>query len=123
MDEDIVSSMVAYTLKLKKFDWECHFYYDEYDSLKSSTFPCNHNTEKEESSAPSLYMAQKWLRETKNIHIDVYRNASGWLYNLTKADNGTLIVGCKYEGPNDGGAWNTYEDCLNIAIAKSLEFT
>ena len=121
MDEDVVSSMVAYTLKLKKFDWECHFYYDEYDSLKSSTFPCNHNTRKEDSSAPSLYMAQKWLRETKNIHIDVYRNASGWLYNLNKADSGTLIVEGKCKGPNDGGAWDVYENCLNVAIANSLE--
>lgn len=122
MNEDYVSLEVAKLLKEKGFDshYSTHFY-------KNNKLECymedrkKYWLQKDEYAAPTLYMAQKWLREKKNIHIDVYRNASGWLYNLNKADSGTLILEGKCKGPNDGGAWDVYEDCLNIAIAKSLE--
>jgi hypothetical protein len=39
---------------------------------------------------PTQSVLQKWLRETHGIHVEIYCNASGWGYILTKL-NGTTI--------------------------------
>ena len=122
MNEDYVSFEVAKLLKEKGFDshYSTHFY-------KNNKLECyiedrkKYWLQKDEYAAPTLYMAQKWLRETKNIHIDVYRNAGGWLYNLTKADNGTLITEGKSLGPNNGKSWGTYEEVLCAGILYALK--
>ena len=121
MNEDYVSLEVARLLKEKGFDshYSTHFY-------KNNKLECyiedrkKYWLQKDEYAAPTLYMAQKWLRETKNIHIDVYRNAGGWLYNLTKADNGTLIAEGKSLGPNNGRSSDTYEEVLCAGILYAL---
>ena len=71
-------------------------------------------------SIPPLSVAQKWLRETKNLHICIYNCASGYGYEISKADNGTTVY-CLPEGPNDGGKWDTYEEALEDGILKSLK--
>ena len=55
---------------------------------------------------PPQSVAQKWLRETKNIHICVYNCACGYGYEISKADNGTHITSSVYEGTNDEGKWD-----------------
>ena len=64
---------------------------------------------------------QKWLRIKHNIHIVVDANASGWYYSLCKADNGTFIYASYESGPNEGGCWDSYEECLNDAIFVALK--
>lgn len=41
---------------------------------------------------PTQSLAQKWLRETNNLHISIIRNACGYGYDICKADNGTHIT-------------------------------
>ena len=41
---------------------------------------------------PTQSFAQKWLRETKNMHIAIIRNVCGYGYDICKADNGTFIA-------------------------------
>lgn len=72
-------------------------------------------------AAPTLYDAQKWLREKHNIHITIGNSASGYWWELSKADNGTTIYDYNYSGPNDGGEWDTYEDALNFGILEVLK--
>lgn len=72
--------------------------------------------------APTLYEAQKWLREKHNIHVRVDNNASGWFYSFFKADNGTFISDYDDNGPNDGGCWDSYEEALNDGIMNALNF-
>ncbi len=72
-------------------------------------------------SIPPQSVVQKWLRETKNLHICIYNTASGYSYEISKADNGTTIVYCLPIGPNDGGKWDTYEEALEDGILKSLK--
>lgn len=127
MNEDYVSLEVARLLKEKGFDWKCENRFvekipgtereewDEDECAYVTKTNCNIYPK------PTLYMAQKWLRETKNIHIDVYRNAGGWLYNLTKADNGTLIAEGKSLGPNNGRSSDTYEEVLCAGILYALK--
>ena len=71
-------------------------------------------------SIPPQSVAQKWLRETKNLHICIYNCACGYGYEISKADNGTTVY-CLPIGPNDGGKWDTYEEALEDGILKSLK--
>lgn len=72
-------------------------------------------------SVPPQSVAQKWLRETQNIHICVYNCACGYGYEISKADNGTHITSSVYKGPNDGGEWDTYEEALEAGILEALK--
>lgn len=72
-------------------------------------------------SVPPQSGAQKWLRETKNLHISIIRNACGYSYDICKADNGTHISEGIFKGPNDGGEWDTYEEALEAGIQESLK--
>lgn len=69
---------------------------------------------------PPQSIAQKWLRETKNLHITIYNSASGYTYDISKADMGTVLY-CFPEGSNDGGNWDTYEEALEAGIIKALK--
>lgn len=69
---------------------------------------------------PSLYEAQKWVRENLNIHIVINRSASGYYWTLCKADNGTFINSSDHCGPNDGGQWDSYEEALNAGIEAAI---
>jgi hypothetical protein len=70
---------------------------------------------------PPQSIVQKWLRETKNLHISIIRNACGYSYDICKADNGTHITDGIFKGPNDGGQWDTYEEALEAGIQKAIE--
>lgn len=71
-------------------------------------------------SVPPQSVAQKWLRETKNLHIEIYRNACGYGYAIVKANNGTWMED-DAKGPNDGGNWDTYEEALEAGIFEALK--
>lgn len=42
-------------------------------------------------------------------------------YDICKADNGTFIAAGIFDGPNDGGQWDTYEEALEVGIQKALK--
>lgn len=69
---------------------------------------------------PTKSIAQRWLRETKDLHICIYNTASGYSYEISKADNGTEVL-CMPKGPNDGGKWDTYEEALEAGIQEALK--
>lgn len=72
-------------------------------------------------SVPPQSVAQKWLRETKNLHIEIYRNACGYGYAIMKANNGTWMEDDDSKGPNDGGKWDTYEEALEAGLQEALK--
>ena len=72
-------------------------------------------------SVPPQSVAQKWLRETKNLHIEIYRNACGYGYAIVKANNGTWMEDDDAKGTNDGGNWDTYEEALEAGIFEALK--
>lgn len=51
----------------------------------------------------------------------VYNCACGYGYEISKADNGTHITSSVYEGPNDGGKWDVYEDALEAVLQEALK--
>lgn len=70
---------------------------------------------------PTQSLLQKWLREIKNLHIAIIRNACGYGYDICKADNGTHIADGVFDGPNDGGQWDTYEEALETGMQEALK--
>lgn len=127
MTEEFVTLETAKLLKEKGFKEDVFTFYEvdcvEGDMILSETYDESENfNEKNDClSAPTQSLAQKWLRETKNIHICVYNCACGYGYEISKADNGTHITSSVYEGPNDGGKWDIYEEALEAGIWEALK--
>lgn len=129
MTEEFVTLETAKLLKEKGFDETCEYcILDQDDDVIGASRGCiinekivRHKNIKNAIPTTSLYQAQKWLRETKNIHICVYNCACGYGYEISKADNGTHITSSVYEGPNDGGKWDTYEEVLETGLQEALK--
>lgn len=71
--------------------------------------------------SPTWEQAFKWLRENYNILATIYSNASGYLYEWHDAVGGTHRGWSEYEGPNNGGVWDTYEEAELACITKLIE--
>ena len=127
MTEEFVTLETAKLLKEKGFKEDVFTFYEvdcvEGDMILSETYneSENFNEKNDCLSAPTQSLAQKWLRETKNIHICVYNCACGYGYEISKAENGTHIASSVYEGPNDGGKWDVYEDALEAGLQEALK--
>ena len=65
--------------------------------------------------APTQAELQKWIRETHEIHVEIYSNASGWGWILTKL-NGTTIKEIR-----DDIFFETYEQALETGMVKALQ--
>ena len=64
--------------------------------------------------APTMWEAQKWLREDKKLHIDCGYNPSlSWYYYHVWESQDEIA---------EGEAFPTYEDALNTAIYMATEF-
>lgn len=120
MHEDYVPYEAAKLLKEKGFEWRCHACYD-YDKPENLVFlegisnPCSIIY-----AAPAPYVAQKWLRETKSIHINIAAFEGNYYAVLFKT-NGSFIKNMVKEGPNRNGIWESYEDALNAGILEALK--
>ena len=128
MTEELVTLETAKVLKEKGFKEDVSVFYElvceegsyEYELFESYDAQ-NYNASVYSFSAPTQYIVQKWLRETKNMHVCIYRSASGYGYDISKADNGTHITDGIFDGPNDGGQWDTYEEALEVGIQEALK--
>lgn len=121
MTEELVTLETAKLLKEKGFNEYCKNVIDIDNILRETLYRTNDNLPKQYFSLPTQSLAQKWLRETKNLHIIIYNSACGYGYEISKADNGTHIASSTYKGPNDGGNWNTYEEALDNGIQEALK--
>jgi hypothetical protein len=136
--ETYISLEVAKLLKEAGFDWETSTYYQGHTSNELiNTYPscCNfngkdsyYNTHEDVSmhrtSAPTLYVAQKWLREVKGINIQIqscfdsvncqYNVVVGYDYFIHRIDGKMTIL------PSDTH-YQSYEKSLEAGIKKWLE--
>lgn len=73
-------------------------------------------------SAPLLYHAQKWLREKKKIDVLVYNCACGYIWEGSKAKDGTGLILFDEKGDDESsGCWTSYEAALSAGISAALE--
>lgn len=122
--EDYVSYPLALALKKHGFDWPCRHHYDIEDAPEGcywegcSLHKKNHNEDIPKFSAPTLWQAQKWLREKKGIAVSVQASEiQGELWY--SAD----IISTKgiSELVNGGFDYINYESALSAGIAAALE--
>ena len=75
-----------------------------------------------EVAAPTISQVLKWLRGKKELHIEIVSAAYGYIYIVSRVPEkgGTDLYSSGYIGPNDGGAWDKWEDCAIDAIEYVL---
>jgi hypothetical protein len=121
MTEELVTLETAKLLKEKGFNEPCMIAINIEDGRQYGTNRTNSELPIKVCSHPTQSIAQKWLRETKNIHICVYNCACGYGYEISKADNGTHIISSAYKGTNDGEEWDSYEEALEAGLQEALK--
>lgn len=121
MTEELVTLEIAKLLKEKGFNEYCKYVISDKGLMMETIFRTSKDLPKSFYSCPMQSIAQKWLRETKNLHIEIYRSAVGYGYAIVKADNGTWQEDDDSRGPNDGGLWDTYEEALEAGIREALK--
>lgn len=117
--EDYVSNKIAKLLKEKGFDVPCRAYYDMGALKEDVTVPrdWSHSNFIDHTTAPTLQMAMKWLREKHIIivispeHFNVEAYCSAWGVEIWWDDN--------YEEMSE--TYLTYEDACGAAIKHVLE--
>lgn len=121
MTEELVTLETAKQLRKKGFNEYCKNVIDINNIPRETLYRINDDLPKQCFSQPTQSIAQKWLRETKNLHIEIYRNACGYGYIIVKANNGTWMKADGSKGPNDGGKWDAYEEALEAGIFEALK--
>ncbi len=118
--EDYVSLEVAKMLKEKGFDEPCEYYISE--NTGQVFYKGRLKPFKEEGHivflCPTLYEAQKWLRQSKCIHIEViYMIGNYWIYEMLTIPHHNLT------GASDRGdaRYENYEKALNAGILEALK--
>lgn len=115
--KEYVSLETAISLKKKGFNEECFSSYDEKGNVFVDKYPKNYNKISFAYSMPHLYDAQKWLREKHDIHISTDWGMDGYDFATTRKDEDGLFIEESYHE-----YFNTYEECLDNAIRKSLDY-
>jgi hypothetical protein len=128
-EKDFCDYDTCVALKELGFREKCVAYYDADDNVgllyntvwyePSQVFDMSmsHNTENYEGEnfidAPTLYEAQKWLREAHNLHIEITYSPSFWtgkIYDLREWD---YIKGFTF--------FESFEETLHILIKKAVK--
>ena len=126
MDKEFVTFEIAKKLKEKGFDWFCSHYYRTKDKELFMIYPCEDWSYTEERiNAPLLSQVMKWFRKEYHLHFEPVAAAYG--YNLIISDTPDKGGTDRYfshandDGPNYGGAWDEYEDCILYGIEYVLD--
>lgn len=64
--------------------------------------------------------ATRWLREKKNLSVEVFSAACGYHFEICKVNRGTHVSGDLSKGPNEGGAWDSWEEAAEEGILEGL---
>lgn len=125
--EYYVSLEVAKLLKEAGFDWKCNGVFlsedgTQYAFIKADTV-CDNNNSKYNSyniSAPTLEVAQRWLRVVKGIHLYVRPILDEHNYVVTVVVD-DLTWGQVNDNNGTSKRFNTYEEAQEAGIKKALE--
>lgn len=124
MTEELVTLETAELLKEKGFNWKCEHLIDrnkvitKYDIPQSMVACMEIDGELVEFLCPALYVAQKWLRQEKNLHIEIsYMYGNYWIYDILTIPEHDLV------GLSDRPIihYGTYEEALEAGIFEALK--
>jgi len=113
MTEDYVSFEVAKLLKDKGFNDPFTHMFINKDNVK---FDCSSSgvVPKETIACPTHQMAMKWLRQEKNIIINVWYNGVDWDAEYYNDEDENFY-------PITDSSCNSYEEAVESALKYSLE--
>lgn len=124
MKEELVTLETAKLLKEKGFVWECERTISCDKIIRRWNHPqyiscCTEiDGELVEFLCPTLYVAQKWLRETKDLHIGIcYSHKLFWYYEIMSVSNHVLVGLANRPSIH----YNTYEEALEAGILECLK--
>lgn len=135
-EKDFCSYELSKALKACGFDEPCRHYYDIEDAPDGcyweggSLHKKNHNEDIPKFSAPTLWHAQKWLREKKGIAINVIAHGCHDKYREGKYhweeihlpnsnENGPQWIDWSIYGKHP--LFDTYEEALSDGLSQMLE--
>lgn len=125
--EDYVSYPIAVALKACGFDEPCDHYYCAFDNETDVRFWSIHPAQSQNgftnpdgkviADAPSLYAAQKWLREKKEIFVEVTSEAlHDWDFFVMELDEDANVGVVRSER-----IYSSYEQALSAGISAALK--
>jgi len=116
-----VPSEIAILAKKNGFNESCLGYYNEVAHNGKWAFD-NRVWENATNYVPApLYQQMIDFFIKKGIVISIYNNASGYLWDMAKAEGGTHIAGSEFSGPNESGCWDEYYEALTAAFVRSFD--
>ena len=125
--EYYVSLEVAKLFKEIGFDWKCNGVFLSEDGTQYAFFKknavCDNNNRKYTPyniSAPTLEIAQRWLRVVKQIHLYVRPILDEHKYVVTVVVD-DLMWGQVNDNNGTSKRFNTYEEAQEAGIKKALE--
>lgn len=123
MTEELVTLETAKLLKEKGFNWKCEHIIGcnkvitKYDLPQSMSCCTEIDNESVEFLCPTLYIAQKWLRENHSIHIVVDFNQYGrWYYRLYDIKDYDFLSETEVDK-----IYKSYEEALEAGIQEALK--
>lgn len=120
--EEICTYEVCKLAKEKGFNEYVEAFYAEDCDTAHSQGPEKWNEYNGRFAAPTQNLLQRWLREEKNIHIEIVATACGYFWIADKT-NGTAITDSDVldRGTNEGGCFDTFELCLEDSLKYILK--
>ena len=140
MEDEIVSFETAMLLKEKGFNEPCSYYYEDDDLYKLGYYHgdgtglvCNNSPidgrflcEKMQCTAPTQSLAQKWLRETRNVTFNAnpHSNDGKIIYVVTIkviSSNKYIDFNVMMDTSNKATMFDTYEDAIESGLRHCLK--
>ena len=119
--EDFVTYEIAKKLKEKGFNEGCYKYYEN-KTLKWANFPWletkYNSSSPHTTAAPTISQVLKWLREEKELHIEIYMCHNCYLYEIYNTKNYDADLSQKREKYSEI-EYETYEK----AVLDGIEYT
>ena len=113
--EDYVSFDTAKLLKEKGFNWKCRTYFIADKEVAAISTLRDFNSVGVYISAPTLQMAMKWLREEKDVLIEMHHLYRKEWYAIVSSEN-PLGISVKTTD-----SYSSYEEACEAAIKYCLE--
>ena len=140
MEDEIVSFETAMLLKEKGFNEPCSYFYEDNELCKlcyyqgdgtgfaRNSSPINDRLSCEEMqcTAPTQSLAQKWLRETRNITFNAnpHSNDGEIIYVVTIkviSSNKYIDFNVMMDASNKATMFDTYEDAIDAGLKYCLK--
>ena len=140
MEDDIVSFETAMLLKEKGFNEPCSYFYEDNElhelnyyqgngtGFVRNSSPINDRLSCEEMqcTAPTQSLAQKWLRETRNVTFNAnpHSNDGKIIYVVTIkviSSNKYIDFNVMMDTSNKATMFDTYEDAIESGLRHCLK--